>query len=160
MATCSLEYPPTTPTSKQDNHAKAQSTATQKEGLKSMDPPESNPSNLRQVVSQDPGLHDTHLVDAPVEHVLDIKSMTRPKRLMYPIQGTWKRLGPSKNKTTAQQVFLPCVGPKRKPEEMCKSDDITLEKKQKLAEEDSTMARTITNNMESVVAASQHRRVQ
>ena len=117
-----------------------QSTVTQKEGLKSVDPPESNPSNLQQAVSTNPGLHDTHLIYAPVEHVLDIKSMTWPKRLMDPIQGTWKRLGPSKNKTTAQEVFLPCVGPKRKPEEMCKSDDITLEKKQKLADEDSTMA--------------------
>ena len=114
-----------------------------------MDPPESNPSNLRQAVSSDLGLHDTHLVDAPLAHVLDIKSMIGPTRLMDPIQGTWKRLGPSKNKTMDQEAILPCVGPKRKPEEMCKLDDITLEKKQKLAEEDSTMARTITDNMES-----------
>uniref|UniRef100_A0A7N2LCU4 DUF4283 domain-containing protein n=1 Tax=Quercus lobata TaxID=97700 RepID=A0A7N2LCU4_QUELO len=62
-----------------------QSTVTQKEGLKSVDPPERNPSNLRQAVSPNPGLHDTHLVDAPIKHVLDIKSMTGLKRLMDPI---------------------------------------------------------------------------
>nr|POF25123.1 hypothetical protein CFP56_36886 [Quercus suber] len=92
---------------------KPQSTVTQEESLKSVAPPESYPSNLRQVVSSDLGEHDTHLVDAPVAHVLDIQSMTGPKRLLDPIQGTWKRLGPSKNKTTDQVAFLQCVGPKQ-----------------------------------------------
>ena len=87
-----------------------QSTVTQKEGLKSVDPPESNPSNLRLTISPDLGLHDTHLVGALVAHVLDIKSMTWPKRLLDLIQGTWKRLGPSKNKTTNQEVFYHVLG--------------------------------------------------
>ena len=39
-------------------------------------------------------------------------------------------------------------------------DDMSLDKKQKLAEEESAMAQTITDNTGSAVATWQHRRVQ
>jgi len=62
--------------------------------------------------------------------------------------------------TSRTNTILPCAGPKCKPEEMGVSNDMSLDRKQKLAEEESAMARTITDNMGLVVAAWQHRRVQ
>ena len=57
-------------------------------------------------------------------------------------------------------TILSCAGPKCKPEEMGVLDDMSLDKKQKLAEEESAMARTITDNMGSAMATWQHRQVQ
>ena len=62
--------------------------------------------------------------------------------------------------TSRTNTILPCARSKCKPKEMGVLDDMSLDKKQKLAEEESAMARTITDNMGSAVATWQHRQVQ
>lgn len=138
----------------------SQSTTTQKACTELVDPLVITLANLGQIVSPDLRVHDNCLVDALVVHVLDIKGMLGLKKLLDLTQGTWKRLGPTKHISTDKETILPCAGPKRKPEEMVIPDGMSLDKKQKLAEEESAMARTIPDNMGSVVAAWQHRRVQ
>lgn len=138
----------------------SQSTTTQKACTELVDPLVIAPSNLGQIVSPDLQVHDNFLGDAPVAHVLDIKGKLGSKKLLDLTRGTWKRLGPTKHISTEKETILPCAGPKCKLEEMVIPNDMSVDKKQKLAEEESAMAWTIPDNMGSALTAWQHHRVQ
>lgn len=86
-----------------------------------------------------------------------------PKKLLDPSQGTWKRLGPSKQIVDTNNTCLTSSGPKRKfgnVSIMHGMHDITLDKKQKLDEEVKFIGKIMADNMGSAMAAWQYRRVQ
>ena len=77
------------------------------------------------------------------------------KKKLDPAQGTWKRLGPPpvgskikpEDKAIDPKHNLPSVGPKRKPVEQSHAHATSIDKKQKLKDEASTLKNFETDNL-------------
>ena len=113
---------------------------------------------------------DSQLFDTPIMHVQDNMRVPfhGPKKKLDPAQGTWKRLGPPpvgskikpEDKVMNPNNNSPSVGPKCKPVEQSYAHATSIDKKQKLEDDPCTLKNFEIDNLGSVVATWQHRRVQ